>query len=116
MRIYGRYLVGFLGALLLAAIPALAGGSAQHADSTNFVATTTVTFGTTRLEPGNYVIRGTASQSQLEILQHNKVIATVPCRWIQLEKKAKDSQIISNDNRVTEVQFQGRMEAAEIGS
>jgi hypothetical protein len=64
-------------------------------------------FGTTQLQPGDYVIRGKESQPQLEILQHDKVVATVPCQWIRLDQKA---------HQVTEVQFAGRNEAAKIGS
>jgi len=111
MRSSAKYLVGLFGLLILSAMPVLAGSL-----STDFVTATTVTFGTTQLQPGDYLIRGKESEPQLEILEHGKVIATVPCKWVPLDKKAQDSKIISNDNRVTEVQFQGRKEAAEVGS
>jgi hypothetical protein len=111
---YAKCFVAVFGGLLLAVAPALA-GSSMHTDSTEFDIDHTTTIGTTQLQPGDYVIQGTESQPQLDVLQNGKVVATVPCQWVRLNKKPGQSEILSSNNQVTQVEFQGRKEAAKIG-
>lgn len=106
----------YLGAwaVLALTLPVLA-KSSQHTDSTTFDTSESQKIGQTELQPGRYTLKATESQNQLEIIQNNKVIATVPCTWVQLSNKAKNSEILSTKDRVTEVEFQGRTEAVKIG-
>jgi len=106
----------YIGALAIAALtlPVWA-RSSEHTDSTTFDTFQSQKIGQTELQPGHYTLKATESQNQLEILQNNKVIATVPCTWVQLSNKAKNSEITSDKDHVTGVEFQGRIEAVKIG-
>jgi hypothetical protein len=42
------------------------------------------------------------------------VIATVPIQWTKLPTKARNSEIITDGSKVTEVEFDGSAEAAQI--
>ena len=63
---------------------------------------------------GNYQLRAEEGQSNLEIIHDGKVVATVPCSWMQLPSKAEYSEVQSNANQVTQVQFSGRTEAIQF--
>lgn len=112
---HAKQLLVLSGSFLLSVVPILAAGSSMHTDSTEFDTQQMVNIGNTQLQPGNYVIRAQESQTQLDILQDGKVVATVPCQWVRLNNKASRSEVLSNNNQVTEVEFQGRKEAAKIG-
>jgi len=73
-----------------------------------------MTIGTTQVKPGQYELRAEEGKSELQLLQHNKVIATVPVHWTTLPTKPRDSQIATDSGKVTQVQFAGRTEAAQI--
>ena len=112
MSFHAKPCVGGL-AIVLLALPALAGSS--RTDSMSFDTSQGVAIGQTQLPPGNYTLRATESEKQLEILKGNKVIATVPCTWFKLPQKAADSEVLQDGNRrVVQVEFQGRTEAVKV--
>lgn len=102
-------------AVLGMALPAWAGRSSTRTDSTPFDTSQKVTLGKTQLQPGHYTFKAKESGNKMEVFKDGELVATVPCRWIQLSKKAQDSEIVSNRNRVTQVEFGGRTEAVKIG-
>jgi hypothetical protein len=67
-----------------------------------------------QVQPGQYELRAEEGKSELQVLQKNKVIATVPIQWTKLPAKARSSEIITDGSKVTEVEFGGRAEAAQI--
>ena len=73
-----------------------------------------MTIGTTQIQPGQYELKAEEGKSELQVLQKNKVIATVPVHWTTLPAKAQSSEIQTDGNKVTEVEFGGRAEAAQI--
>ncbi|HKV04615.1 MAG TPA: hypothetical protein VJO53_05860 [Candidatus Acidoferrales bacterium] len=107
----------FLGALVVLALamPLWARTNSSHTDSTTLDADQGMTIGKTQLQPGQYTLKATESGDQLEVRKDGQLIASVPCHWVELSKKASDSEIISDQHRVIQVQFQGRTEAAKIG-
>lgn len=115
MRFQAKCLIGAFAALILA-LPVFAAGSTMHTDSTDFDVSHDMTIGTTQLGPGHYALKGRESEGQIEVLQNHKVIATVPCQWVRLNEKPDHSEILSNNNQVTSVRFEGRTESAKIGS
>lgn len=113
MRSFAKRGFGLLGALIFA-LPMLAAGSMMHTDSTDYDVSQTMTIGGSQLQPGSYIIKGQESQPQLDVLQDGKVVATVPCQWVRLSKKPQQNEVLSSSNKVTEVEFRGRSEAAKI--
>ncbi len=108
----------FFGAVVAAVIltaPVWAASASSHKDSAAFDAAQATTIGNTHLQPGHYTFEAREDQSRLNVLQNGKVVATVPCHWVQLQKKANNSEILSNNNQVNEVKFGGRTEAAQVG-
>ena len=97
-------------ALSVAAFPVWA----AHNYSTDWSPTEPMTIGTTQVKPGQYELRAEEGKSEVQVLQHNKVIATVPVHWTTLPAKSRDSQITTDGGKVTQVQFAGRNEAAQI--
>jgi hypothetical protein len=90
--------------------------ASTHTDSTRYSVTQITKIGTVQLKPGRYTLKATESQDQLRVLHRGKLIATVPCRWIKLSRKANNSEIFSTKNRVTRVEFQGRNEAIHVSA
>jgi hypothetical protein len=113
MNFHAKKCIGVLAVAALA-LPLWA-GSSSHTDSTPFDAVQTAKIGQTQLQPGHYTLKAKESGNQLEILQEGKLIATVPCSWVELPQKAKNSEVLSSKNQVTQVEFRGRTEAVKIG-
>lgn len=83
--------------------------------STRYDVTQKTEIGQTQLKPGRYMLKAKESKDQLRVLRHGKLIATVPCHWVKLAKKAHYSEIMSNKDQVTRVEFRGRREAVKVG-
>jgi hypothetical protein len=73
-----------------------------------------VTIGITQIKPDDYVLKVEEGKSELQVLQKNKVIATVPIQWTKLPMKARNSEIVTDGSKLTEVEFGGSDEAAQI--
>jgi hypothetical protein len=114
MKSHARYYLGVLSVLILA-IPVWAGKNSSHKDSMDYDVTQVTMVGNTQLQPGHYTINAREFENQFDILRDGKVIATVPCQWVRLPKKADESEVSTNSNRVNEVEFQGRTEAVKVG-
>ena len=87
-----------------------------HTDSVPFEVDQTLTIGTQQLEPGNYNLKAKDGENQLTIVRNNdgKVVATVPCQWVDLSKKASQSEVVTNANRVVQIEFDGKTKAIEF--
>lgn len=94
-------------ALLLSAIPAWAG----HTYMVEWNVTEPTAIGGTEVKPGDYEIKAEEGQSQLQLLSHGKMLAQVPCHWIQLPSKAIASGVGTESNKVTSVEFEGKTAA-----
>jgi len=114
MKSHARYYLGVLSVLILT-MPAWAGSKPSHKDSTDYDVTQVMMVGNTQLQPGHYTINAREFENQFDILRDGKVIATVPCQWVRLPKKAEQSEISSTSNHVNEVEFGGRNEAVKVG-
>jgi hypothetical protein len=72
------------------------------------------TIGTTQLQPGEYKLRVEEGGSQVSILRQGKVVAEVPCHWVQLQAKSKLTEIDRNADQITEIHFEGDIQAAQF--
>jgi hypothetical protein len=87
---------------------------AAHMDSITWETSQPMTIGSTQIVPGHYQLRAEEGQAKLEVIQNGKVVATIPCTWMQLPTKAENSEVQANNNQVTQVQFGGRTEAIQF--
>jgi len=106
---------GAVAAMVVFTAPVWAASTSSHKDSTSIDIGQATTVGNTQLQPGHYTFEAKEDQTQLNVLQNGKVIATVPCHWVQLQRKANTSEILSNKNQVNEIRFGGRTEAVRVG-
>jgi hypothetical protein len=72
------------------------------------------TVGSTQLAPGDYQFRAKEQGNQVDVLHNGKIIAEVPCHWVQLDKKSDQTSVLLNGNTVTELDFDGSNQAARF--
>ncbi len=70
--------------------------------------------GPTQLQPGAYQLRAEDGANQFTVLRNGKVIAEVPCHWVQLQNKPQSTEVNFSSNRITEVDFGGDTQAAQF--
>jgi hypothetical protein len=99
-------------AVIALALPAWAG----HKLSTQFDTNQTTTIGSTTLSPGQYDLKTEEGANQLEVDQDGKIVAQVPCHWVQLSSKPSDTAVLVDENTVKEVDFAGRTQAVRFDS
>jgi hypothetical protein len=63
------------------------------------------------LQPGSYEFRMKVDDPNVEILKDNKVVANVQGQWVHLDSKAPDTEVISNENAIQEIDIKGDTEA-----
>jgi hypothetical protein len=63
------------------------------------------------VKPGTYQLNADDAKKDLTVLQNNKVVATVSGQWIKLPKKVDNSSIMTDGNKVTQIQFSGSDQA-----
>ena len=97
-------------ALSISALPLWA----AHTFSTDWSPSQPMTIGSMQVQPGQYELKAEEGKSELQVIAKNKVIATVPIQWTKLPTKARTSEIITDGSKVTEVEFGGSAEAAQI--
>ena len=80
--------------------------------------TQTTTIGTAQIKPGDYRVEAAPNAKQLKVVdrQNGKTVAEVPVQWIQLNKKPSQTEVVMNNNQVTEVDFGGTTQAVKIES
>jgi uncharacterized protein with FMN-binding domain len=111
MRFYVKKYFAVVAVLLFAAVV----WASTHTDTTKYDVTKTMEIGQTQLKPGNYTLKANESQDQLRVLHQGRLVATVPCHWVKLNRKANNTEVFSNKDRVTRIEFHGRQEAVKVG-
>jgi hypothetical protein len=87
---------------------------AAHKYSTDWSPAQPIAIGTAQIQPGQYELRAEAGKSELQVLEKNKVIATVPIHWTTLPSKPRSSEIQTDGSKVTGVEFGGQTAAIQI--
>lgn len=82
-------------------------------DSAQLVVDHPVTIGTQQLEPGTYNIKANDGDKQVNIVRadNGKTVASVPCEWVQLAQKARQTEVLFNADHVVEIDFSGKTAA-----
>lgn len=87
---------------------------AAHIYATDWSPSQPISIGTTQIQPGQYQLKAEEGKSELQVLQKNKVIATVPIHWTTLTAKPRSSEIQTDGTKVTGVEFEGKAQAIQI--
>lgn len=87
-----------------------------HTDSAQLTVSEPATIGGTHLKAGDYSLQVKNNETQLKVIDTatNKTVAEVPVQWIQLQQKPNTTQVLVNDNQVTEIDFGGKTQAVKI--
>jgi hypothetical protein len=85
-------------------------------DSAQLVVDHPVTIGTQQLGPGTYNLKANDGEKQISVVRadNGKTVASVPCEWVQLAQKARQTEVLFNADRVIEIDFGGKTEAVAI--
>lgn len=104
----------FLQCFAILAVLALSAPVWARTKSVDLHLTDPTTIGTTQLQPGDYQLRVQEGGNQVSVVRQGKVIAEVPCHWVQLQSKPNQSQVLFTSNQITEVDFGGDTQAAQF--
>jgi hypothetical protein len=76
----------------------------------------TVTIGNQQLGPGDYNLKANDGDSQIRVVRNDdgKTIATVRCQWIDLSRKASQTEVELKQNQIVQIDFGGKAKAVEI--
>ena len=96
------------------AVLAMAVPSWARSKSVELHLTDPATIGTTQLQPGSYILKVDDGATQVSVVRQGKVIAEVPCHWVQLPAKPKTTEIDFTANQITEIEFGGDLQAAQF--
>jgi hypothetical protein len=70
--------------------------------------------GTTQLQPGAYTLKVDEGGNEVSVVRQGKVIAEVPCHWVQLQTRPRTTEIDFTANQITEIEFGGDLQAAQF--
>ena len=105
MRLRAKlYMAGLAVALL--SIPVWA-----HTETVRIVLDHPATISGTELKPGNYQFKVKDATDEVNILKNGDFVAKVPCKWVQLDKKAAYTDVQFNKSTISELDFGGKTEA-----
>ena len=65
------------------------------------------TIGSAQLKPGTYQLTADDTKKELNILQNGKIIATVQGQWVKTPQKSEISGVVTDQDKITQVLFQG---------
>jgi hypothetical protein len=99
-----------LGVMVLAAFAVAAPGRTRTNTVTMDIVHPMTIAGTT-LRPGSYEFHIKAGDNQVEILKDDNLVARVQGEWVELDSKAEQSQVLSTNNTIQEIDIQGDREA-----
>jgi len=85
-------------------------------DSAQLVVDHPVTIGAQQLEPGTYNLKANDGEKQINVVRadNGKIVASIPCEWVQLALKARQTEVLFDADRVVEIDFSGKTEAVAI--
>jgi hypothetical protein len=110
VNIVAPILVALVLAMPLAA-RAVAGNNSKATSATMDVLSA-ISLGGKQLKPGTYTV--TADDSKVRVTQNGKVLAEAPVQWKDETSKARYSNIVTVDEKVTEIHFSGKMRYVAI--
>jgi hypothetical protein len=95
-------------------VPSWAKNNSNDSLKTTVDISETATINNNTLAPGQYTVIAEGNQARFE--QDGKLVAEVPCTWKTLSSKPPYSAVMTNHDRITEVDFSGKTQAIEFPS
>jgi hypothetical protein len=95
--------------LLTLAVPVWA-----RTHSTTAYSDGSTTIAGTQLKAGDYELKVEDNGTELQVIQEGKLVAHVPVQWVQLPNRAKTTEVMLDNDRITEVHFGGDTQAVQI--
>jgi hypothetical protein len=108
MRLHAKQFLGGL-ALLALSVPVWA-----HTDSVAFYSDGSATIAGTQLKQGDYQLKVKDNATELQVTQSGKVVATIPVQWVQLPNKPETTEVVTDNDKIVEVDFGGKTQAVKI--
>jgi hypothetical protein len=105
-----RILVVLAVAMPLAARTVGANGSKSTSATMDILSA--VSLNGKQLKPGTYTV--TADDTKVTVAQNGKVVAEAPVQWKDESTKPKSSNIVTNNEEVTEIHFNGKMRYVQV--
>jgi hypothetical protein len=100
--------------LLATAVLAIAAPAWAHTDTATLTFDKSAHIGSTILSAGSYQVRADENGTQVEFTKDGKVVAQIPCHWIQLNSKSQNNEALIDDDAVQEIRFEGRIAAVQF--
>ena len=66
------------------------------------------------LKAGSYQLSADSAKKELQIWLNGKVMGTVQGDWVKLPSKPQYSTVVSDGNKITQVQFSGSDQAFQV--
>jgi hypothetical protein len=87
-----------------------------HTDSIAFHSDGTTTIAGTQLKAGDYQLKIKDNATELAVTQDGKVVANIPVQWIQLPAKPASTEVITQNDKIVEVDFGGKTQAVKVST
>jgi hypothetical protein len=99
---------------LLIAMPVAARDNAKNGKATTaeIELLSTASIAGKQLKPGTYTVK--AEESKVTLLFIGKVVVEAPVEWKDETNKPRNSQIVTTDDQVKEIHFEGKMRYVAI--
>ena len=101
-------------AVLALALPMWARSVSTKTYEVEWTNNQTTKIGAVEVQPGNYSLKAHGQSGSLDVMQDGKMVAQVPCTWITLSKKAVNTEVEVDHNKIVQVEFAGKTEAIEV--
>jgi hypothetical protein len=100
--------------LLASAVLAIVAPAWAHTDTATLIFDKPAHIGSTVLDPGSYKVRAEESGSQVVVERNGRIVAQIPCHWIQLNSRSPTDEAILDNDTIHEIRFEGRTAAVQI--
>jgi hypothetical protein len=112
MRTHAKHYLTALSLVAFLALPVWA-----HTDSAQLTVINPTTIAGKQLKPGTYKLEVQPDQKELKVVntESYKTVAEVPCHWVNLKNAPNNTEVMLRKNKITEVDFSGKMQAIRVG-
>jgi len=100
--------------LLVLASAVAAVSETARIDSAQWSTSKAVNIGTTQVGPGTYKFEAPENGSTLFVERDGLLVSDVPCYWVRLPQKAEQFKVVTDKDRVLQIEFAGALFALKV--